>query len=393
MSRFSGLGLSHRFIFLWSSLSFFTLLLSLIQVVQAADGSREGADFKQPPIYLDIGEVLPPHLISGSNYRIKKQVRNDGIINVYQLETIYGNFQVETTPLLLERINELRALEKMEELERTEVFKKALVSGVKAPLKLAGQALQAPIDTAAKIAVGTGNFLSNVGRSIFSSDPHQDNVLKVAVGYDVAKRQFAYEFGINPYTDFDPVVERLGEISRAAVAGGIVPRAALQAVGGTAGAVVGLTATAKSMKRLVRDNAPAELEKINRKKLMDMGVSDELCDAFLGNYNYDPETATILVGELYSMKGVKGREFFIAAASLAETRTRAYMFRIMASMMAAYHYNHARIGEVGLAAGIPYGINGLNMAVLFLPLDYLFWTELVAEKFSALDQELSRIEG
>ncbi len=29
--------------------------------------------------------------------------------------------------------------------------------------------------------------------------------------YDVAKRQFAFEFGIDTYTDYDPVVDRLGE--------------------------------------------------------------------------------------------------------------------------------------------------------------------------------------
>ena len=45
---------------------------------------------------------------------------------------------------------------------------------------------------------GTGQFLSNLGDSIFSGDPDQDNVVKTVLGYDAAKRQFAFEFGIDP---------------------------------------------------------------------------------------------------------------------------------------------------------------------------------------------------
>ncbi|RUM92054.1 MAG: hypothetical protein DSZ23_01075 [Thermodesulfatator sp.] len=349
--------------------------------------------FHEPPIILKIRDILPANLCRGSNYVIMDKVQNDGIINVYDIQTSYGMTRIESTPALLIRINELKAIEKMEQMKQTSVFKEALVSGVKAPVKLAGDVLKAPVETAGKVAVGTGNFLSNVARSIFSSDPHQDNVLKVAVGYDAAKRKFAYEFQINPYTDYDPVVEQLGEISRAAVAGGIVPRVAMQAVGGPAGTALGLTATAKSMKKLVRDNAPAELEKINRKKLLEMGVSQDLCDAFLENYKFDPETTTILVGELYSMKGVQGRDLFIAVAALAETGTRALMYRIMAGMMAKYHSSYARARRIGLASGIPYLVNDANVAVFQLPLDYVFWTRHVAAKLSDIDKDLHNLTG
>ena len=83
------------------------------------------------------------------------------------------------------------------------------------------------MDTSKEIATGAGHFLSNVGHGIFSDDPDQDNALKVVLGYDAKKRKFAYEFGIDPYSDYEPVMDRLGEIARSDVAGGLVPRVAM----------------------------------------------------------------------------------------------------------------------------------------------------------------------
>ena len=348
--------------------------------------------FQQTPILLKASELLPANLIKGDNYRIAETVQNDGVINTYQLDTNDGFIFVESTAELLVRINELKALTKMNEMERSGVFKDSLISGVKAPVKLAGNLVTSPIQSSKDIVKGTGGFISNVGRSIFSRDPHQDNVLKVALGYDATKRKFAYEFLINPYSDYDPVVLRLGTISKAAVTGGILPRAAMVAIGGTVGTALGLSATAKSMKLLVRDNPPGALRKINKNKLIAMKVEPELIEIFLDNYNYDPETKTILVGELESMEGVQGRNFFIAAATLASEETSALLYRATAQMMAAYHRLVAPAVHIGTISGRPFLKNRDDMIVLPLPVDYIFWTETVAAKLQAFENGLTRIK-
>ncbi len=348
--------------------------------------------FHQTPIMLKTADLLPASLIKGDNYRIAETVQNDGVINTYQLDTDDGFIFVESTAELLVRINELKALAKMNEMERKGVFKDSLVSGVKAPVKLVGNLVTSPVESTKNIAKGTGGFISNVGRSIFSRDPHQDNVLKVALGYDATKRKFAYEFMINPYSDYDPVVLRLGTISKAAVTGGILPRAAMAAIGGTVGKALGLSATAKSMKALVRDNPPGALRKINKNKLIEMKVAPELIDVFLDNYNYDPETRTILVGELESMKGVQGRNFFIAAATLANEETSALLYRATAQMMANYHRLITPAVHIGTISGRPFLKNRDDMIILPLPVDYIFWTETVAAKLQAIENGLARIK-
>ncbi len=348
--------------------------------------------FQQTPIMLKTADLLPASLIKGDNYRIAETVQNDGVINTYQLDTDDGFIFVESTAELLVRINELKALAKMNEMERKGVFKDSLVSGVKAPVKLAGDLVTSPVESTKNIAKGTGGFISDVGRSIFSRDPHQDNVLKVALGYDATKRKFAYEFMINPYSDYDPVVLRLGTISKAAVTGGILPRAAMTAVGGTVATALGLSATAQGMKMLVRDNPPGALRKINKNKLIEMKVSPELIEVFLDNYNYDPETKTILVGELESMKGVEGRNFFIAAASLASEETSALLYQVTAQMMAEYHRLVAPAVHIGTISGRPFLKNKDDMIVLPLPVDYIFWTKAVAGKLQTIENGLTRIK-
>ena len=74
-------------------------------------------DFQNTLILLRASQVLPKDPLSGPNYKIKEAVINDGLINIYELDTFYGPLRVESTPLLLKRINELKGLEHMEALK------------------------------------------------------------------------------------------------------------------------------------------------------------------------------------------------------------------------------------------------------------------------------------
>ncbi len=48
-----------------------------------------------------------------------------------------------------------------------------------------------PADTVTGVVSGIGRWFSDIGRSVVSDDPYQENVLKTALGYAAAKRQFA----------------------------------------------------------------------------------------------------------------------------------------------------------------------------------------------------------
>jgi len=350
-------------------------------------------DYVQPPVKLSAKDVLPKDLLKGENYRVDDKVQNDGLINTYQLSTDYGPLTVESTAELLIRINELKALVIMEEMDRKKVFGDALVASAKGTVKGAAELITSPIETSKSIVKGTGRFLSNLGDSLFSDDPDQDNVVKTALGYDVAKRQFAFEFGIDPYTDYDPVVKRLGEIARAAVAGGLTPKAAMAMVDHKVVLAMQISGTAYGMMQLVRDNPPGKLKEINRKKLEKLGLDESLIEAFLDNYRYNPQEETILVGELDTMQGVKGFDLFISKADLATEETMALSYRILAQMMAGYHANVAPTEYIRNINGVLMLQQKDGTLVLLAPTDFVFWTKRLEEKVNAFETTINKMNG
>ena len=186
--------------------------------------------YTSTPLILKVSKILAESVIKGSNYQIEEDVVNDGLINIYSITSEYGEVEAEGTIELHMRVAEFHAISVMEEMDRSDIFGETLGKGLMAPVKGVAALVTEPVETTKSAAKGLGQFFSNVGRAFVSDDPDQDNVAKVILGYDVAKRQFAYELGINPYTDNDLVREPLGKISRAAVAGGLVPRAAMAAI-------------------------------------------------------------------------------------------------------------------------------------------------------------------
>jgi hypothetical protein len=358
-----------------------------------ADTALALQDYQQVPVTLKAENVLPKTLLKGKNYRIEDEVQNDGLINTYKLVTDYGPLRVESTGELMIRIMELNALVAMEEMDRKNVFGEAVVEGVKAPVKGAAALVTSPVETTKGIVTGTGRFLSNVGRSFVSDDPDQANPLSVAVGYDTAKRKFAYEFGIDPYSSYDPAMDRLGEIARSAVAGGIVPRAAMAAIDSDVVKVMRVSGTTHSMRKLVRDNPPGELRKINKKKLEKMGIDPSLVEAFLDNYRYNPQEETILVGELESMKGVKGRDVFLGKASLAANRSVALFHRLIAQMMAGYHAKVGPAERIQMVEGVLHLKRKDGKLVLLSPVDYVFWTDKLEGKLNAFERGVQKMTG
>ena len=245
------------------------LAMSLAGLMPVEAPAESLPPFQKTPIKLQATKILARDLLQGDNYKVKESVENDGLINIYQVETAHGDLKVETTALLLIRVSELRALKVLEEMSGAKEFAKSAGDAVVAPVKGVGHMATAPVETTKGIIKGTGRYLSNVGRSITSDDPHQENVVGAALGYNATKRAYAYEFGIDPYTSYEPLANRLGTIAKSSVAGGITVAVGMEiAVGtdSTFGMVLFIASTAESMRQLAADNPPGALQKINRKK-------------------------------------------------------------------------------------------------------------------------------
>ena len=277
------------------------VLLALFACGVFLASSASAQDLERTPIFLLAADELPREILKGANYRVKDAVINDGLVNIYELQTLYGPLKVEGTVFLLKRISELRALQQIEQLKGTDVYLNALQNAVTSPLKTAEELITDPVGTASDVADGIGRFFSNVANSISGStpgtdSPHQGNVLHYALGHASYKREFAYQFGVDPYTSYEPLQKGLNDIAWTATAGGLTVKASAMAVPGAAGTAIGMVNTAGSLKALVRDKTPNELRRINQDKLWGMGVPDPLVKVFMRNSYYDLWEQTLLVG-------------------------------------------------------------------------------------------------
>jgi hypothetical protein len=350
-------------------------------------------DFQQVPIILQAPDVLPSQFLKGSNYKVADAVRNDGFINTYDLQTSFGNLTIESTALVLIRINELKAIERMEQLKKTDVYTEALKKSATAPIKTAEGLVTDPVETTKGVVTGVGRFFGDVGRSIVSDDPHQAGVLKTATGQASSKREFAYEFGVDPYSTFQPLQKALDEITMTAGAGGLTAKVAFMAIPGAAGTAVGLSGTASDMKSLVRDKSPAELNSINEKKLRQLGVSDSLAKVFLKNPNYGPQEETLLVGDLAGIPGVRNAATFVTAASLANEESVALFMRVKSQLIALYSSKIKAIASFVEVNRAPLVKTKDGTIVGIFPLDYVAWTPALAAKERAISEDIKKMTG
>ena len=367
------------------------VLILLMGIAWARAATAEvSMDYVTPPVQLHARDVLDEKLLKGENYSIDDAVQNDGLINTYHLTTDYGPVTVESTDELMNRITELNAMSVMEEMDKKKVFGDSVVAGVKAPVQGAVNLVKTPVDTTTGIVKGAGKFLSNVGRSIVSDDPYQDNALKVALGYDATKRGYAYELHIDPYSSYEPVISMLGKVAQASVAGGLLPRAAMGAVDSPVAKVARLSGTAEGMRKLVRDNPPGELRKINASKLSEMGIPQSLGEALLDNHTYSPQVITITVGELEQMKGVAGLDEFVAAAALASDQSVALLYSTMGRMMSEYHTNVSPVERIQRMAGVPVVRKQDGTVIVLVPVDLVARTAEVQGKLDRLDAAIGK---
>lgn len=353
-------------------------------------------DFQSIPIILKATEVIPRQLLRDHNYTVKEKITNDGVVSTYELETVYGPLMVENTVLLMKRIHELRALHKMEELQDSDVFAGAAKGAATGTFYTAKNLVVDPIGTVSEVGSGIGRFFKRISSGTLSNDPFQASTLASALGQVAMKRELAYKFGVDPYSSYRPLQETLDALAWTATHGSLTVKAffsVLAVIPGGIAAVASLTSTADSLRSLVRDKTPSELQEINAGKLSAMGVSDSIAKIFLGNSSYNPSEQTLLVGELANIKAAKDRVMFIVAACYAKSEETAILMRVMAQLMGFYNERVEPIQGFIKADSLPLFEKVDGTVVAILPHDHLAWTQRFANMERTISDAIRRMSG
>ena len=351
------------------------------------------AHAEEPLPVFQASTLLPGAPLVGPNYRVDETVRNDGFLNYYTVTVDGESYTVASNALMRQRLLELAALQKMDELKRSDVYQEALKKGVRAPIDTATGLVTEPVETVRGVARGIGTFAESIGHSLFGgASDQEDGVMKTALGVDAAKRKVAADLGIDPYTSFPPVRGRLNEIAWAGAGGSLTVSAGFRLTPAPASGVLGAGKMSQGMMSLLAQKTPAELKDINANKLEQMRVQESVAELFLEHPKFSPTEKTLLVDAL-ARTGVSDRQAFVQRAILVQDETMAYFMRRWAQLNAAYHRQVQRAARFVRLGRMPILQREDGVLIAIAPVDHLAWTDAIARRHATNMQSLSGVSN
>ncbi|WP_139558496.1 hypothetical protein [Methylotetracoccus oryzae] len=367
--------------------------IALVSIILSVGASGVFAETYELPPTFDAARILPANLVKGPYHHLAAKVRNDGTMNHYTVESKFGRVTADSTAELRIRIDEMRALAAMQKVDTTEQLARQAKQGGKDALQGAKGLVTNPVGTLKGAFTGLGKVAERAGDALMGDPPSdaEDSRFENAIGFSSTKRAYAAEFRVDPYSTNPLLQKRLEEIAWWGYSGKLAASAVSAAIPGGVGAFVSASKTSNWLEGIPVQTPPSDLRKANRQKLLELGVSADATDLFLGNTVYSPVQQTKLVAALARMDGTADRGHFVKFAVLARSAQVAFFRARQAEMYANFHAKQGRIERF-----VPVGTNAAarlaNGAILFcFPTDYLVWTDANAALASALDRHIASL--
>ena len=280
--------------------------------------------------------MLPPDLVRSPYHSIAGPVTVDGFLDRYQMQTKYGTFTVLGTDLLRMRVREVAATAHLEEINGADTLVTSAGKTALKPLGTVKDLVTAPGKTVSDTVHGVGNIFGQVDAGISATDPNREGTIASLTGGSKARRKLAYDFGVDPYTTFEPLNAELKRVASASAIGETATNAGLAFVTGGAGIAISVGGTSSDLREALRDKSAADLEKMGHEELAAMGVSEGAIAAFYATQWLTPTDKAVIVEAMMHLGNAGQREIFIARTAQAKTYAEGFAYRRKAELTAAY---------------------------------------------------------
>jgi len=388
-------------------LSCIGLCLSALLVVCAA-----GAQPYETPPVLKASDFLDAALLQGPDYIIEGTVSSDGVFNTYTITSNFGIWKVQSTALAATRAHEVGAIAKLKEVDKIAVAAGGIKQGAVDIGKGAVAVVTHPVDTVKGVGDGVARLFGRIGRGArrtaekmgddkykadrenLSAPPDsskaapQSTAGKVAgatgdftrdvIGVNSAMRTWAKKLRVDPYTRNEVLFGELRDVAQYDAGG----RFSVNLAPG--GIILTALSTTSTVNDLIYMKEPDELVTLNETRLKAMGVTPEVSRAFRLNPQYNLSRRVRLIASLDALPAIPGRPEFVARAAGAEVDADGEFY--MQSAMLADLFNRTEAPLSRIVAELPGACvvaQGNRFACLF-PLDYVAWTEGVAQHFDRI---------
>ena len=295
---------------LFLALTLSASLQCLAQTPEPMEVRRAEAVFEELP-ELKASEILKPELLKGPHFVVCDPVPTGSGMNQFTIDSDFGVFEADGNEMLLQRLKEIDAIARLQDVSRTDEFKKSLVAAAKSPLNSAKNIARDPAQAISNVPKGIMKFLGhaketveNVGKG-GSDDAGEGSRMKDAIGYSDKKRKIALQMGIDPYSTNTVLQKQLDDVAWASWAGGFTFSVATFPISGPIGAALTVTNLNSTVEELLREKSPSELEQINRSTFRALGASASDTERILHGGAFTPTQATTFAVHLKHLKASK----------------------------------------------------------------------------------------
>lgn len=350
----------------------------------------------QPPFegspVLSASEFLPPALRQGPRFRVEDRVPVEHFLARFTLRSDFGMFDVHGRALLATRVAEVAALEELERTSKTAEFLKAAGRAAAKPVRATVNLVTRPAETVEGVPAAVGRFFDRVqlgGQRIAEAATAPGKTAEEAavdvtkrvggisadvLGYEQERRKLAKQLRVDPYTTNAVLSEKMNDLAWVAFSG----RFGVNLVSSVLVPYSMVISATSITNDLVWDTPPADLIKHAEARLQATGAAPGQVSALLRNPSYSLTMLTVLAVALERLAGVPGRDQVVAFAAQASSETQARLISGAAGMLAEYHTGREPLTAVSGRGPLVGRTRGGGVLVP-LPIDYVAWTERVAE--------------
>src|SRR6185503_12574741 len=134
-----------------------------VGVLTALPSLARAGDYEPAPTQ-SASKLLPAALLSGPHFKVQDAVPVDDYMPRFTIQSDFGEYVVSGNEMVAVRVQEIAALDKLQEISKTDAFAGAMAASAKKTGKAVAHAATNPKETVEGIPKGVGRFVKGVGK-------------------------------------------------------------------------------------------------------------------------------------------------------------------------------------------------------------------------------------
>lgn len=328
-------------------------------------------------------------------------VEVQGFTYVFKIDSIYGSYEARGVDQLKAVLHELKAIDELAKLSQSEAFASSLSSSLKDPVATTFGVARRPVASVTGLPGGIVRYLGGKlyqvrrgsGKAYDSYRSYRDKdsdeeveagpkekkpigstagkLSRKHLGYDSAKRKWARQLSVDPYSKNEALQEALGRIAWSSTLGGFagdfaVPSSQVFSYAGKA-------------REIVWDRPAYQIEREIVKILKDCGLSKDLVNAFRDAPFYSLTEKMELCLGFKHLNASGDLPFLVDFALGVESDQDAELLMRTVAILVLYTEKAGAIDCIGERRGLIYACSESGYEIYPVAVDYLHWTPLVYE--------------